>query len=43
MDVKKIITLDPHSLNTFKKDYPKLRGNFEVFHFTEILAGLITG
>ncbi len=41
MDVKKIITLDPHALNTFKKDYPKLRGNFEVFHFTEILAGLI--
>ena len=41
MDVKKIITLDPHALNTFRKDYPKLRGNFEVFHFTEILAGLI--
>lgn len=41
MDVKKIITLDPHALNTFKKDYPKLRGNFEIFHFTEILAGLI--
>jgi Fe-S oxidoreductase len=41
LDVKKIITLDPHALNTFKKDYPKLRGNFEVFHFTEILAGLI--
>jgi Fe-S oxidoreductase len=41
MDVKKIITLDPHALNTFKRDYPKLRGNFEVFHFTEILARLI--
>jgi len=41
MDVKKIITLDPHALNAFKKEYPKLRGNFEVFHFTEILAGLI--
>ena len=39
--VKKIITLDPHALNVFKKDYPKLGGNFEVFHHTEILAGLI--
>jgi Fe-S oxidoreductase len=41
MDIKKIITLDPHALNTFKRDYPKLKGNFEVFHFTEILARLI--
>jgi Fe-S oxidoreductase len=41
MDVKKIITLDPHALNTFKRDYPRLRGNFAVFHFTEILAELI--
>ncbi len=41
MDVKKIITLDPHALNAFKRDYPKLKGNFEVYHFTEILARLI--
>jgi Fe-S oxidoreductase len=40
-EVKKIITLDPHALNVFKKDYPKLGGNFDVFHYTEILAGLI--
>lgn len=39
--VKKIITLDPHALNVFKKDYPRLGGKFEVFHFTEILAGII--
>ena len=39
--VRKIITLDPHALNVFKKDYPKVGGNFDVFHFTEILAGLI--
>jgi Fe-S oxidoreductase len=39
--VKKIITLDPHALNVFKKDYPRLGGKFEVYHFTEILAGLI--
>ena len=39
--VKKIITLDPHALNAFKKDYPNLGGRFEVYHFTEILAGLM--
>ena len=39
--VKKIITLDPHALNVFKKEYPKLGGNFNVFHYTEILAGLM--
>ena len=39
--IKKIITLDPHALNVFKKEYPKLGGKFQVFHYTEILAGLI--
>jgi len=41
MGVKKIITLDPHALNVFKKDYPKLGGDFEAVHYTEILARLI--
>ncbi len=36
--IRKIITLDPHALNTFRRDYPALRGTFEVFHFTEVLA-----
>lgn len=39
--VKKIITLDPHALNTFKKDYPALGGKFKVLHYTEVLADLI--
>jgi Fe-S oxidoreductase len=39
--VKKIITLDPHALNVFKKEYPKLGGNFEVRHYTEILSRLV--
>jgi Fe-S oxidoreductase len=39
--VKKIVTLDPHALNVFKREYPKLGGKFEVFHYTEILSGLI--
>lgn len=39
--IQKIITLDPHALNAFRRDYPKLGGKFQVFHFTEILAGLV--
>ena len=41
--IKKIITLDPHALNVFKKDYPALGGTFEAFHYTEIVADLIQG
>jgi Fe-S oxidoreductase len=41
--VRKIITLDPHALDVFKKDYPHLGGQYEVFHYTEILARLIKG
>jgi Fe-S oxidoreductase len=39
--VQKIITLDPHALNTFKKDYPALGGIFRVLHYTEVLADRI--
>ena len=31
-EVKKIVTCDPHSFNTFKNEYPSLGGNYEVFH-----------
>jgi Fe-S oxidoreductase len=39
--VKKIITLDPHAFNIFTNDYPGLGGDFEVRHYTQILADLI--
>jgi len=39
--VKKIITLDPHAYNAFKKDYPRQKGFFEVYHYVEILARLL--
>jgi len=39
--VKKIITLDPHALNAFRNDYPKLGARFQVFHYTEIFASLV--
>jgi Fe-S oxidoreductase len=38
LGVKKIVTLDPHALNTFRRDYPRFRGDFEVRHFSEVLA-----
>ena len=39
--IKKIITLDPHAYNAFAKEYPKLGGNFKVWHYTQILAILL--
>jgi len=39
--VKKIITLDPHAYNAFTQEYPDLGGNFEVWHYTQILTMLI--
>jgi Fe-S oxidoreductase len=38
MGVKKVITLDPHALNVFRKEYPKLGADFQVWHFTEVLG-----
>ena len=40
-NVKKIIALCPHGFNTLKYDYKELGGNFEVYHYTEILDTLI--
>jgi Fe-S oxidoreductase len=36
--VKKILTLSPHSFNAFKRHYPALGGNYQVFHYTQALA-----
>jgi len=41
LGVKQIITLDPHALNAFKKDYPGLGGSFKVYHYTQVLAPLV--
>jgi len=40
--ITKVISLDPHSFNTFKNDYQGLGAKFEVVHYTQVLAGLIT-
>ena len=39
--ITRIITLDPHALNAFKRDYPHLGGTYSVFHYTEILADAV--
>jgi Fe-S oxidoreductase len=42
-NVKKIITLSPHSFNAFKNDYPALGGQYQVFHYTQVLAFAMAG
>ena len=39
--IRKIITVDPHAYNALKNDYPPLGGEFDVFHYTQILAPLM--
>jgi len=41
LGIRKIITLDPHAFNVFTKDYPALGGEFEVHHYSQVLAPLI--
>lgn len=41
LGVRKIVTLCPHGYNALKNNYPKLDGGFEVYHYTELLAGLV--
>jgi len=41
LGVQKIVTLDPHAFNAFVKGYPGLGGDFEIYHYTQLLAPLI--
>lgn len=41
LNVSRIVTLSPHSYNTFKNRYPDLGGSFEVMHYTELLRALL--
>ena len=40
-NIKKIVTACPHCFNIFKNEYPKLGGNYEVIHHTQLLQQLI--
>jgi Fe-S oxidoreductase len=37
----RIVTTDPHSLNTLRNEYARLGGSWEVLHHTELLLDLI--
>ena len=39
--VKKIVTMCPHCLNTLKNEYPELGCKLEVVHATELVTNLI--
>ncbi len=39
--IKKIITTCPHCYNTLKTEYPQFGSQFEVVHYTELIADLI--
>ncbi|RLB32057.1 MAG: (Fe-S)-binding protein [Deltaproteobacteria bacterium] len=41
LGIQRIITMDPHAFNAFKKDYPGLGGTFEAYHYTQILAPVV--
>ena len=40
-NVKKIVTVCPHCFNTIKNEYPHLGGDYEVLHYSELVAQLI--
>jgi Fe-S oxidoreductase len=42
LQIEKIIALDPHAFHAFSREYPALGGNFEVYHYTQILDHLVT-
>lgn len=40
--VKNIIALSPHAFHAMKEEYPKLGGDFQVYHYSQILGRLIS-
>lgn len=41
LGVKKVITLSPHAYNAMKNHYPRFGANFEVYHYSQLLYGVI--
>jgi len=41
--VKKILTLSPHAFHAIRNEYPRFGGVFEVYHYSQVLAGLLPG
>ncbi len=41
LGVKRIVTCDPHALNSLRNEYPELGGRWEVMHHTQLIAELL--
>ncbi len=41
MGVQQIIALSPHGFHMIKNEYPRLGGNYQVFHYSQILAPVL--
>jgi hypothetical protein len=39
--VKRIVTCDPHALNSLRNEYPEFGGHYEVIHHTQLIAELL--
>ncbi|HEX2754911.1 MAG TPA: heterodisulfide reductase-related iron-sulfur binding cluster [Candidatus Limnocylindrales bacterium] len=37
---RRIVTTDPHTLNTLRHEYPDFGGRYEVWHYSQLLAAL---
>ncbi len=40
---QKLVTLCPHGLNTFRNEYPRFGGKYQVLHAAEFLADILRG
>lgn len=40
-EFKQLVTPDPHAYNSFRNEYPKLGGEYDVMHYTQFLAPLM--
>ena len=38
---RRIVTTDPHTLNTLKHEYPDFGGEYEVWHYSQLLSALL--
>jgi Fe-S oxidoreductase len=38
---KRIVTTDPHSLNTIRNEYPQFGGRYEIVHYTSLVLDLL--
>ena len=42
LGVKRIVTCDPHAMNSLRNEYPEFGGNYELVHHTQLIAELLT-